>query len=90
MSESTEACLGDMSEEGSCCQQEVCVLCVHMCVLVIGEFVIEWGERAVLEAGVCLCMYMYACMYVCMGGLGPDHDVCSDSWRLTWRLGEHL
>ena len=40
MSESTEGCLGDVSEEGSC-QQEVCVLCVHMCVLVIGEFVIE-------------------------------------------------
>lgn len=30
MSESTEGCLGDVSEEGSC-QQEVCVLSVHMC-----------------------------------------------------------
>lgn len=62
MSESTEGCLGDVSEEGSC-QQEVCVLSVHMCVLVIGEFVIEWGERAVLEAGVCVCVCMRVCMY---------------------------
>lgn len=69
MSESTEACLGDVAEEGSCCQQEVCVLCVHMCVLVIGEFVIEWGERAVLEE-VCVCVWVYmcVCVYVCMYG----------------------
>lgn len=31
MSESMEACLDGVSEAGSCCQQEVCGLCVHMC-----------------------------------------------------------
>lgn len=40
-----------------------CACSVCTCVLVIGEFVIEWGERAVLEAGVCVCVCMRVCMY---------------------------
>lgn len=40
-----------------------CACSVCTCVLVIGEFVIEWGERSVLEAGVCVCVCMRVCMY---------------------------
>lgn len=38
MSESVEACLGGVSEEGS-----YCVGSVYICELATGEFVIGWG-----------------------------------------------
>lgn len=53
MSKSMEAGLGGVSEEGSCCQQGVCGLCVYICVLAIGEFFVG-GRGPVSEAGVCV------------------------------------